>query len=194
MKRGDIKKITIMNQNRAESTLEAAYLGRGSFVTCYEHEGIVYSFIKENNNREFDYSKEGIAEWADNNNIHVPDFNYMGTFDDGTKLYTSPLYGDLKASHKIAWSQYKQLKNAWESIPFTLERGYYKNNRIIDSLRDIVSGELIEALETINDSCSNYGDYYLFEFPKRNLKVDSDGNLILLDVIFNPRALNSYKS
>ena len=46
----------------------------------------------------------------------------------------------------------------------------------------------------MNDSMINYSDNYMMEFPKRNLKVDENGNLIFLDVFFNPRALKWYRS
>lgn len=43
---------------------------------------------------------------------------------------------------------------------------------------------VLTDLDNLLSSCSNYHANFSLEFPRRNLKVDTDGNLILLDVVF----------
>jgi len=71
--------------------------------------------------------------------------------------------------------------------------GYDMNQAFIETIIDKLPESIIDALQSINNACTNYGDYYRFEFCKRNLKVNKDGTLILLDCIFNSHALKSFQ-
>lgn len=190
MKTGDIKRIKILNGWGEEFPIDARYLGRGAFATCYEADGFVYSFVKANDaHNHTDYSKEALSEWA--SGLNVPEFEKMGIMEDGRALYKSPLYNPLTPKNKVAWNQFRILESAWKKTSYK-KFGYEFNYTLIDSVRDVLPIELIESLESINSACSNYGDSYYFEFPRRNLKIDSNGNLILLDVIFNSHATKGY--
>jgi len=198
MRKGQTTQITVIDEEGRESTVNAQFLGRGMFATCYQVDDKVYSFLKYPDRGEVDYSKDAIYEWADSDNRHIPDFRRMGYVSNDTQiLYTSSLYESLTSKHVNAWNDYKIINRVWRDSFNLHDRFEYDfNQRVIDNLHGLVSVELIEGLQSINDACRNYGDYYRFEFPKRNLKVDSNGNLILLDVIFNVKALkwNNKKS
>ena len=145
-----------------------------------------------------DYSKEGISLWSDKENPYIPDFESLGDFGDGEGIvYKSPLYYPLTAKNKDAYTEFKLLNSIrldWNEI-----KSCYcpadKNEKLIDKFEN--SGKfspiLIEALRDINNALRNYGDWYCFEFPKNNLKVNADGQLILLDIIFNSDALKESK-
>lgn len=66
--------------------------------------------------------------------------------------------------------------------------GRYVNQHTLDLLKNRVSDTLLESLQDISDSASNYGASYVFEFAPRNLAVDG-GQLILLDPVFDVEAI-----
>lgn len=196
MKHGDYKKITIIDSWGESKQIDAQFLGKGAFATCYHvNESVVYSFVK--NGRESDYSKEAISLFCNQNNPYIPKIDKLGIYGNDTGiLYSMPYYHPLKAQHKDAWHEFKTLKliheqTKGEYIHNNLN-GYEFNNAFIANLRGHVSDDLLDALININDSCADYGLYYRFEFATRNLKVDSSGHLILLDVIFNAEALYKF--
>ena len=185
------KQITLPDGKR----LQAKFLGAGSFARCYlAEDGFVYSFLKMDT-QEFDYSKEGIAEWANCENSHMPEFWNLGEDDKNNRVYKSVYYGNkLTAQNKTAWKQYKELKIIWmEEVRKSNGLGSPDsvNRAIIDRAKesDIIPESLIESLTSICDALANYGDDYSLEFRPCNLKVNDAGELILLDVIFNKRAL-----
>jgi hypothetical protein len=184
MKKGDLKMITILDSWGEPVKIEARFLGRGSFAACYEVDGVVYSFVKQQ--RETDYSKEAIAEFAIGE--HLPDIEKIGIFDDGTMLFKSRLYQPLTPEYEIAWRQFRILESAWKNCKVS-ESNYDFNYEIIQTLRGQIEPSIIESLESLVDACGNYGNSYKLEFARRNLKVDETGKLILLDVIFNRKAL-----
>lgn len=180
--------------NDEKINLTARFLGAGMFSKCFESNGIVYSFVK-NGSSESDYSKQAIALYADDTNPHIPQLTVNGDYNDGI-IYTSPLYNPLTSKNKKAWSQYKTIKQAFDSVGFsTLDSDYDYNCKILNALKHYNADEsIIEAFASIMDSCSNYGDSYRFESPKRNMATDNDGNLILLDVIFNTFACSQIRN
>jgi len=195
MQKGKLKNIRIPNKWNQYKTLEARYLGRGSFSICFESGGMVYSFVKHGI-KETDYSKEIISEWVNKENPHIPEIQKIGNMEsDNGIIYQCPLYKPLTSKNRIAWSQFKIVESIWNELRFSFSHrttpAYIQNQNIIESVKNNASipKSLIEALQDINDSAMNYGNHYYFEFAKRNLCVDEDGNLILLDVIFNKNAL-----
>jgi len=193
MKKGDFTTIELPDN----TTKTVQFIGAGSFAKCYTDGESVYSFVKHGL-KYTDYSKEGIALWANKENPYIPNYESLGDFNDGEgNLYKSPLYSPLTAKNRDAWNEYKLLKSI--TLNWTEIKSCYspadQNEKLIDKFEN--SGKfnpiLIEALRDINNSLRNYGDSYCFEFPKCNLKVDSSGHLILLDVIFNRDALKESK-
>ncbi|MFM9972922.1 MAG: hypothetical protein ACKVQK_31485 [Burkholderiales bacterium] len=190
-----IKNIIIIDESGRESTIQAEFIGKGQFARCYRVGDSVYSFVN-NGNRHSDYSKEAVSMWADSNNVHIPQIEKMGNYDNKHGygiLYKMPYYESLSVKHAEARSQFKKLKKAFDKNLWNVsnELGFEKNQRLIQYLRDN-SPELesiIDALESIDGAGRNYGDNYIIEIGKRNIKVDSEGRLILLDVLFNADAL-----
>jgi len=174
---------------------DAEFLGRGSFATCYRIGNRVYSFVK-NGDKNNDYSKEAIAEFA--SGLHVPDIRSEGdSQDEKHKIYSMPFYSRLMKESPFAWQQAKKLQVIWKRILSSSAWqgskntwGYEYNNKIIDAARiEGLPESIIESLESIGNACANYGDKYFFEFSNRNLKIDAQGNLIFLDIVFNGQAL-----
>ena len=191
-------RINITNRWNEIETIEADLLGRGAFATCYRHNDTVYSYVKDTN-RGFeynDYSKEAISNFTIES-VHIPSIVAHGevyTRGGFKQLYEMPFYNKLqKIESPVAYKQARILQKAQERLDtqfyFLHHNGYEYNNELIESVRDLLPSELIQALESINSACSSYGENYKFEFPTRNLKVDSNNNLVLLDCIFNVDAL-----
>ena len=181
---------------------EVKRIGRGEFSAAYRvvDSDIVYIATVTNDDSANDNTKE-IYSHIDSK--HVP---YMSTVDTEVymrgygyvNLYESRYYMPLTAQHMQAWKEYKILSSAWEKISrenmhliMKAEHGEYGMRHAVCELfiryledNDLVSSELIRALDLIHTWASAYGSGFLFEFPKQNLRVDSEGNLILLDIVF----------
>lgn len=163
-----------MNIYLEREVIKAKCIGRGSFTKAYRAGDMVYLITK-------DWTKEAMALFC--KGPHLPkierlDCDYRGT---GRQLYRLPYYEALKPTHKKAMEQWRQLLK-------TLGMGMYTG-----SIYDVVMPKLLKMenktplltdLENLLSACSNYHANFSIEFPRRNLKVDKDGNLILLDVVF----------
>lgn len=184
MKKGDIKKIRFCNESH-----NAEFLGKGSFNTCYVLNNSVVCFVKiGRDSNHTDYSKDILKDSIDS--PHIPLIEYL---DDNYqhKIYKMPLYKKLTTGSP-AYKQAKILNKKWLEFQYdTKKENYYNNQNLIFSLVGILPESLIEALHSINDNSVNYSYNYRFEFPLRNMMEDESGNLILLDVIFNPVSLNN---
>ena len=104
-------------------------------------------------------------------------------------------YYDKLAVGSVAYKQAKILYNAWaKNFQYDTSKDNFTNNHdFIKSLQwSNLPESLTNALKKIIDESGNYGLQYRLEFPLRNMAQDSEGNLILLDVLFNPYALKHY--
>ena len=174
--KGDKKQIKLNGQK-----VEAEYIGKGQFSTCYRIGNKVYSFTKN------DPSKELINLFCDDN-IHLPALHLFESYNDYTQVYDMPFYDKLTKDSEPAWSQYKTLKSLWEGIPTLWKAPQDWHKEKVQKFQDLVNASgLPESLkDAINQLCSNSYNYdrILFEFSLRNLATDEQDNLILLDVIF----------
>lgn len=199
MKTGQAKRIKLTDSSDNVTLIDAEYIGKGQFCTCYHADGIVYSYLKKSDSPDgIDYSKIAVAEWTEDN-IHIPEFKIYGE-TESHYILTSPLYDNLSPAYTRAWNQFKILQREYDIFLYANYKnykfGYDLNRAFLNSLTGIVglSDSIIDGLNSINDACTNYGNFYRFEFAKRNMKVNQDGTLILLDCIFNSHALKSFKN
>jgi hypothetical protein len=171
-------------------------IGKGEFSTVFvaENTDRVFIFTKTSN----DDNKYGKDIYCHMDSVHTP---AMKTVDLETyiphmgycNVYESKLYAKLTANNKDAWRIAKILRQTWESVYRANIRKLQHHDRwyevcydYIDTLRDNsnIPESIIHALDCIYSWATAYGPNFLFEFPTRNLKVDQDGNLILLDIVF----------
>lgn len=181
---------------------EVVKIGKGAFSTAYRvvDSDVVIIATKTQDDSANDNTKE-IYTHIDSK--HVP---YMATIDTKVympkvghvNLYESRFYMPLSAKSRQAWSDYKALQKAWNHIMSesyaqlnAIQHGeYYRwyeiSYNFIQYLEEnqIVSAELIRVLGLIHTWSTAFGPNFLLEFSPRNLKVDSEGNLILLDIVF----------
>ena len=171
---------TELNQHTV-NLKSADFIKRGRFTHCYlfHNYAILYSI---------DILKEcsalySFATYADN--PHLPEID---CFDGLDKWYIMPKYFPLTKEYPKAWQQYRALQKLLsvhrlmflENLNYTTDKCY----KFAEIVKDY-DEKLGEALYAIVDNVSNGSSNLMFEFPKSNLAVDNDGNLILLDVIFN---------
>ena len=191
------RKYTAMRFNNQSATK----IGKGAFSTAYRVDGTDQVFILTKLDSD---SNKYIKEiYTHIKKKHVP---YMRTIGievymprvGYVNVYESRYYAPLTAKNKQAWSDYKVLNRAWDQV-------YYDNvNLVMNSRGDeyidrhvvvaefierltinqSVSQDIIDALDSIYTWATAFSTGFLFEFPKHNLRVDQDGNLILLDIVF----------
>jgi len=117
-----------------------------------------------------------------------------------------PHYGRLmKARSPKAWSQYRAMRRCLDSANVmrrTEHDGHFIATEVLVCLSDLVDSQdekknaLLQpykALASIVRAMSDYSDAFTLEFSPRNLAVDDDGNLVLLDVMFDAELLNSMR-
>lgn len=184
MKRGDIKEVKVNGR-----AVLAEFLGKGMFCRAFREVGTdrVLCFTGE------DLSKDILA-WCDDM-PHLPTVKRIDDSSDAGYIFEMPFYTMLKASHKEAWAQYLALKACWQEEYSNLRRerkpfsavAYKMNHAIAEKAP--VSEELKAALLELADTAQEWGEEFAFEFAPRNLAVDASGSLILMDVVFNSKAL-----
>jgi len=186
MRKGDIREIEVDGIKTP-----MAFLGKGFFTAAWK-DGESVVLISS------DPLKEALALFADQSLPHVPKIERLECDRrDGSQAYRMPLYTRLSAAkHKDAWKIYKALEKAWTAVaykpPYDSRLAIDKSEKILDDL--IVSGavpvSVTDALREMLDAASNYGQGIALEFAPRNLAVDSNGQLILLDVMFDAERLS----
>ena len=66
---------------------------------------------------------------------------------------------------------------------------YEYAHRMLSYMREYINEELYESAESILGAGANCGDSYGLEFQLRNMKQDENGNLVLLDILYNVKAI-----
>lgn len=185
MKKGTLKTLRINDE-----TLQAEYIGKGSFSRVYRADDSVYIFLKIGPSWEnTDFSKEILKNCVYSQ--HIPQIDYIGETETHI-IYKMPFYNKL-AVGSVPYKQAKILYKAWVKTWCNPKDDNFTNNhKFINSVESILPESIIKALREIVDESANYGLQYRLEFPLRNMAQDSEGNLILLDVLFNPYALKHY--
>lgn len=162
--------------------VNAQFLGKGTFAQAYQADKDVYVLVKDC------FMKESIALFADKI-PHVPDIEHLGNLDSGVQVYKMPFYEKLRKTHAEAWSHYRAIMVVRDEMNRERPRGLQEDLRdTVERLKGRVPDALVRALETIIEASLNYGETML-DLGPRNLAVDSDGRLILLDILFQPEVL-----
>ncbi|HMG11727.1 MAG TPA: hypothetical protein VK571_00995, partial [Gemmatimonadaceae bacterium] len=75
-----------------------------------------------------------------------------------------------------------------DGLRFLSHEGHNCMDAVIERAKlepEVITSELVEALESLQSAASDYGSTWWFEFAKRNCAVDAHGNLVLLDCIYD---------
>ncbi len=163
-------------------------IGSGMFATIYREqggEGRVFAFSDDHV-----YDKE-IAESAHDSlpkNPHIPAVEKYGATRDKT-VYVMPFYHTplRKSADPAGWNDYAIAKKCFDEsrvMFYQGHRGFDVNHAVVECVKDRgVRAAVVDALDALKDTASNYSDEYVFELKPRNLAMDDNGNLVLLDVL-----------
>lgn len=177
-----------------DKTYEVERLGRGRYCTAWRN-GTERVWLQVH---EKDLSKDALAGAEDN--PHLPKCEAFGWFDGDApyRLYREPLYKPLVAAEKRAWSEFKTLfklaedawlqtisNRPWNDTSNVSARTSKYNCGVEQAVRASTLPEsLKEAVRILVYQAANYGDYQI-EISKRNCAVGPEGQLILLDPLFD---------
>lgn len=152
------------------------FLGKGLFSKAYRvgDEVIIVTL---------DPAKECLALFTVEN-IHLPELTTLEDIGE-KRAYKMLYYEALTAQHKEAWEQYKLLKKVIDTVRYN-HPGKYKCYEVYRELVNTCEGlkeSIKEAVNSLLDGMANYTENVFIEVSPRNLKVNENGELILLDII-----------
>jgi len=184
-------------------------IGKGMFARAYRDRSDpskVWLFVDDRaHEKEILWMLRDEAE----DNPHLPKIERMGFTEDET-VYRMPFYHKLtKARAPEAWREYMEIKRCLDeqvSHGRNLFQGYERTYAAVQCLKDgptpswpsslvtaRVSELTLEALESLRDTAADYGSNYWMEISPRNLAVDDDGNLVLLDILFDAKLVRNIR-
>lgn len=130
-------------------------------------------------------------------NLTISNESIPGIKNDMCGFYETELYFPInKTNHPDAYLTFKKIKIIWDK--YSYERAKYSFNKfeskpcawtdkIVTAIcwDKTIPKKLREELREVFDIVLNLGSEISFEISPRNIKVDKDWNLILLDVFFD---------
>jgi hypothetical protein len=173
-------------------------IGKGRFTTAWRAvevslSHLVYLVVDQ----EHDSSKQLLSQCRGE---HIPHLRCLGDIGERV-LYETTYYQPLTAQIKGAWAQYKLLREAYDCAMRMFhdrrnrreplqEQVRQANQVFSDQVADAtyISDSLKDSVESMMTWVDNWPGY-LIEIAKRNLAVDCQGRLILLDPCFDADAL-----
>ena len=171
-------------------------IGSGLFTWAYLLEdGRVLTLTKTHTNKRTDYSKEAVDLFADHDNPHVPDVDYVGdVYYCGfwCKAYVMPYYKPLSHTNRQTLNELvSMLTVVWGAIS-QANYPYEHVQAFIDDVKDRYE-TLGEGLESIYNALCDYADDYIPDFHNGNFREDDEGNLIILDGFCSKRAVADWR-
>ena len=164
-------------------------IGRGMYSTAWKNGTAVYIQTHED-----DAAKEMLCQIHDT--PHLPTVERIHS-DSDTSIYNwykMPLYQKLTSAHKRAWTDYRALQKLRIKASQTANFAWAKNlqcdsvnNEFLELVKQSPLAAQYEApIEALTEWCASYSQSWLIEeLQARNCAVDANGDLILLDPIFD---------
>jgi hypothetical protein len=139
-------------------------------------------------------------------NPHLPSTKFVGYGED-SRFYVMPYYNAplRKSASPVAWEQYQIMKacfkerSPWAHPPepiMSLKDAFSRppgpdgieiNEKVYKcAKKNRLAAPVLEALGALIDAARDIAPDYTLEFYPRNLATDDEGNIVLLDVMFNP--------
>lgn len=132
-----------------------------------------------------DPAKECIALFCNTRKKHIPSIKRLECEKEGKAIYEMPYYFPIRASlHPVAWKQYRELEHIFD-VEWSLVSKHDYGFRVMKAVNKskTLPKALKEAVVNMIENMYNYTDKMFLEISPRNIKVDSRGNLILLDIM-----------
>jgi len=197
-------KAAILTLNSGES-VHVEQIGKGRFSEAWKNGSYVYVITRERS-WGTDHSKRILAE-LETENPHIPKVELIGELDsDRSDVFRMPLYKPLTAKAKEAWKQFKELAKLREQacnnafrLGWNQKFNPYNAVQMCEDFACLVEEskafpeELKEAVRMLADACQERSTWVM-EIAKRNLCVDEQGRLILLDCMFDLEVLENQRN
>lgn len=180
---------------------EVEKIGQGEFSTAYR---VIDSDIVYILSRTDDENNQYVKDiYVHSTGKHIPEYETIELERYFSRIgyrnvYKTRFYHPLTAKNKEAWKHYKTIKATWDKIRYatykTPDDWYQYMYDLISELRDSesVPESLVNALDRLYSWATAYGSNFMLEFSPRNLKIDNNGDLILLDILFFERSKTRY--
>ena len=174
--------------------------GKGAFSNIFLGEdGMIYAFTKASHDiANTDMSKEIVSIICHNHDC-LPKIECLGLFTlprYGQRLvYKMPHYYRLTGqSLKIAKLMEKLFDNFDPNFDLIVcgKSWYNRSMLLVDSLQDKLPEHITDAIYGVVSIALTYGNAYTLDLALRNIKQDGNGNIILLDIIFNVKAQDDW--
>ena len=165
-------KLRFQDYNDQRISLDVEKLGQGMFTKAYTDKQTENVYLVT-----CDPMKE-VYTFVQGTHLPIMDkIGYIGS----QEVYKSVLYLPLTKENKSAWEQMKEIKRLLAKIgPTSVIK---IEDESIEGL--LIPEEMKQNLINLFGWALNYDQDVMLEISPRNLKVGSDGNLILLDIIFS---------
>lgn len=174
-------------------------IDKGMFATVYREtmgKQRVFSIVDEGIH---DKEIAAMVHEGDPRNPHLPRVERFGMLTDDRSIFTMPFYtapyrvananpasrAAFTALRKCIGSIYPEIDARTGRLA---ERGYEIAARKLACIEEAgakIPPKLVDAVRELHEMSANYDDQYDFEFSPRNVATDDQGNLVLLDVLFN---------
>ena len=174
-----------------DGTIPIKKIGKGAFATVYRETVPPWRVFAITPDDIAD--KELLGEAHIEGNPHIPPVERFGQTARET-VYTMPFYASpLRASETQAWKDYQKTRKCHErerrKLKFA-DWGYRLNVETVECAKaEGVSPLVADALDSLVSTAANYGSDYVLELTPRNLATDEQHNLVLLDPMFDRKAL-----
>lgn len=177
--------ITTIQAKQIDLT-KALKKSHGQMTHCY----LFDEFVVLNS---IDIIKEVIALYMNDreNNPHIPKINRIYS-----QWYVMPKYQPLTKKHKKAYAQYKKFVellynfDAYNDTIYEWRKGIDNYNECIEFAQIVkteIDMELGIAVEKLLNVAINATGRFIFDVKKVNFSVDSEGNLVLRDILVDLR-------
>lgn len=174
-------------------------IGQGMFAAVYREtmgKQRVFSIVDEG---VFDKEIAAMVYEGDSRNPHLPRVERFGMLTDGRTVFTMPFYtapyrvANANPASRAAFTALRKcIGSIYPKIDArtgrSAERGYEVAARKLACIEEAgakIPPKLVDAIRGLHEMSMNYDDQYDFEFSPRNVATDDQGNLVLLDVLFN---------
>ena len=181
-----------------EGVVGLRQIGRGMFSTIYQRidpgdeHGMVYAVVMRG---VWDKHIAAEAHGYLPDNPHLPAVETLGALVDGRSVHRMPFYRtpyrsrDAKPEDARAFKIIQACADEVRAVRG--QTGFDTMNRVISCIeeRGGVPPDLLEAIEVLAAIAPEHAKAYDMEFTPRNAATDYEGNLVLLDLLFDRNAL-----
>lgn len=189
IKKGDWLDIVVKGK-----AVRACFIGNGKYSNAFRAESgnsvFIFTYFG-------DKCKEILSDcYRDQFNVHLPKMERVEKQRD-VRIYKSKYYEQIRKFYWESWHIRKELylarERAYKRVIKSPEEVCYKavllNHETLDQIRN-VPRPVARAVASLCEISASYGDNFMLDaFTVRNTAVDAQGRIVLLDPIYDAKAL-----